>query len=69
MSSPIVGRTGRSQAAVCTWQGKIYVVGGCDAWHCTNTMVVYDPQTDEWDTLPAMVSHRRGAGVAVFDGK
>ena len=47
MSSPIVGCTGRSQAAVCTWQGKIYVVGGCDAWHCTNTMVVYDPQTEE----------------------
>ena len=61
--------TGRSQAAVCTWKGAILVVGGCDAWNCTNTVERYDPDSDHWETLPSMAVARRGAGVAIFDGK
>ena len=45
------------------------VVGGCDAWNCTNTVQMYDPQEDKWTNFAPMVSHRRGAGVAMFDGK
>jgi len=32
---------GRYQAGVCIWGGALWVVGGCDAWHCLATTEVY----------------------------
>lgn len=59
-------QTGRYQAAVTTRQGKLYAVGGCDAWNCLNTVEVYDPETGAWDFLPPMNTARRGCGVTLY---
>jgi len=61
---------GRSQVAVCALDdGRIIAVGGCDAWNCINTVEVYDAKEDRWAMLPPLSVARRGAGVAVFQGK
>ena len=57
---------GRSQTAVCAFNGELVAVGGCDAWNCTNTVEKYDPVADRWMFLPSMSVARRGAGVACF---
>ena len=46
--------------------GKLYAVGGCDAWNCLNTAEVYDPDTGVWDFLPPMNTARRGCGVTLY---
>ncbi len=61
--------SGRSQAAVTSFQGKIWVVGGCDAWHPLSTVEIYDPQSNNWKFGPPMNTPRRGCGlVAREDG-
>jgi len=60
---------GRYQAAVTARLGKLYAVGGCDAWNCLNTVEVYDPQTEAWDFLPPMNTARRGCGVTFYQDK
>ena len=54
---------------MCSYDGKIYVLGGCESWTCTNSFLCYDPEVDEWLNMPPMTVPRRGAGVAIFDGK
>lgn len=61
-----IDASGRYQAAVTTRIGKLYAVGGCDAWNCLNSVEVYDPETDVWDFLPPMNTARRGCGVTLF---
>ena len=65
----LFNKLGRSQAGVSALNGKVVVVGGCDAWNCINTVEEYDPKTNTWSYLPNMTSCRRGAGVAVFKGE
>lgn len=60
---------GRSQAAVCAFDGAIYAVGGCDAWKCLSSGECYDPATDEWTYIPMTGTPRRGAGIQVFNGE
>jgi influenza virus NS1A-binding protein len=60
---------GRYQAAVTTRLGKLYAVGGCDAWNCLNTVEVYDPATGMWDFLPPMNTARRGCGVTLYQSE
>ncbi|VDP21341.1 unnamed protein product [Soboliphyme baturini] len=62
-------RIGRSQAGCVVWKNKIYVAGGYDSWHCTNTVEVYDPESDTWHYLSPMNCARRGCGLAVFKNK
>ena len=43
--------TARCFASSCELRGKIYVIGGGQTNNsCLNTMEVYDPLTDTWDT-------------------
>ena len=42
--------------------------GGRDGLKTLNTVECYDPRTDEWTTLPPMLTHRHGVGVAVMGG-
>lgn len=60
---------GRYQAAVTTRNGKLYAVGGCDAWNCLSSVEVYDPETGVWDFLPAMNTARRGCGVTLYQSE
>ena len=61
--------SGRSQASVCTMNGQLVAVGGCDAWNCTNTVEIYCPDEDRWSMLPPMNTARRGAGTSIFQGQ
>ena len=58
----------RSQCATCVYGDKIVVMGGCDAWDCTNSVEAYSPELDQWTMLPPLGTARRGAGSAVFKG-
>lgn len=60
---------GRYQAGVCSMDGLVFAVGGCDAWNCLNSVEVYDPQEDSWQYAQSMITVRRGCGLAVFKGK
>ena len=60
--------TGRFQAAVTSFQGKIWAVGGCDGWNPLNSVEVYDPSTNTWKIGPALTAPRRGCGLAVRNG-
>jgi len=66
--------TARFNAASCTIDGKVYVIGGDSSatWNGLGirTMEVYDPFTDSWDTTKApMPTGRVEFGVGVADGK
>jgi hypothetical protein len=60
--------SGRYQAGVCSMDGLVFAVGGCDAWNCLSSVEVYDPQTDVWTFAKGMITARRGCGLAVFKG-
>lgn len=49
--------------------GKVYAVGGCDAWNCLNTVEVYNPELNTWDFLPPLNTARRGCGVAFYQSE
>lgn len=59
---------GRNQAGVCAMNGKVYVVGGCDAWNCLNTVECYDPETNSWSFIKPIITPRRGCGLTHFKG-
>ena len=63
--------TARNSAASCELNGKIYVIGGNqDLYSSLNTMEVYDPVTDTWDTTKApMPTPRTEMCVAAVNGK
>ena len=59
---------GRSQSAVTSFRGKIWVVGGCDAWNPLCSVEIYDPETNSWRLGPPMGTPRRGCGLVEKDG-
>ena len=61
MTFPLI--SGRSQAGVCSFQGKIWVVGGSDAWNPLSSVEMYDPGTNCWRQGPPMNTPRRGCGL------
>ena len=63
--------TTRCFASSCEIDGKIYVIGGGQhVSTCLNTMEVYDPATDTWDTTKAdMPTARAELCVAAVNGK
>lgn len=65
----VVVMPGRYQAAVTAMHGRLYAVGGCDAWNCLNTVEVYNPESNTWDFLPPLNTARRGCGVAFYQSK
>ena len=60
---------GRFQAAVTSFRGKIWVVGGCDAWNPLRSVEIYDPANNSWSQGPPIATPRRGCGLAVRKGK
>jgi len=61
--------SGRSQAAVCSYKGQLYAFGGTDSWNCYSSAEIYNPSTNSWRFATRMSQARRGAAVAVFNGK
>ena len=59
---------GRFQAAVASYQGQIWVVGGCDAWNPLRSVEVYDTTKNTWTMGPSLSTPRRGCGLAVRKG-
>ena len=60
---------GRSQAAVCSNRGLLYVFGGTDSWNCYNTVEVYDRQKNVWRFVASMSQARRGAAAVNYRGQ
>lgn len=60
---------GRHQAAVCELNGFVYVIGGAESWNCLNSVERYNPENNTWTLVAPMNVARRGAGVAVYEGK
>ena len=47
-----------SYAACAVYQNKIIVCGGHVNGYITNSVNMYDPSTDEWKTMPNMVTRK-----------
>jgi influenza virus NS1A-binding protein len=58
---------GRSQGAVTSYRGKVWVVGGCDAWNPLSSVEIYDSQTNAWSAGPPMGTPRRGCGLVEIE--
>jgi N-acetylneuraminic acid mutarotase len=63
-----------SHVGVVGLNGKIYAVGGfsdlqSDHTGAVNSLLVYDPSTDEWRTLAPMKEPRGSVGATVVNGK
>lgn len=60
--------TQRENNVAVTLNGKIYVVGGVQAWNDDliglPTLEVYDPVTDTWERKAAMIQGRGSPGIA-----
>ena len=52
-----------------SFRGKIWVVGGCDAWNPLRSVEIYDPSNNSWSQGPPIATPRRGCGLAVRKGK
>ncbi|GBP16336.1 Influenza virus NS1A-binding protein homolog [Eumeta japonica] len=74
-AAPPLG-TARSQCAAVWWRDAVWVLGGCDAWHCLSSTerlpaTALTADTNEgadvtWVTGPALPTARRAAGGAVW---
>lgn len=61
--------TGRCQAGVIAYKGKLWASGGSDAWNCLNSVECYDVEEDTWTFAAPMLTARRGCGLAELKGK
>lgn len=61
--------TGRCQAGVVAFDGKLWVAGGSDSWNCLNTVECYDSEEDKWTFAAPLLQSRRGCGLAVLNGR
>lgn len=61
--------TGRCQAGVVAYDGKLWVAGGSDSWNCLNTVECYNPDEDKWSFVAPLLQSRRGCGLAVLNGR
>jgi len=59
----------RSQAAVATLNQQIYVVSGFDDSGTTDSVLAYDPATNQWNQRAPLPTPRSTAGAAAIDGK
>ncbi len=56
-------RVGRSQAGVAAFRGRVWVVGGCDAWNPLASVEIYDPAINKWIAGPPIKVPRRGCAL------
>lgn len=68
--------TSRAYTGIATYNGKIYVVGGCSSpsssqqfYNATKTLEVYNPLNNTWKTLAPMSTPMVGPAVAALNGK
>ncbi len=64
--------TARYCIAASEVNGKIYVIGGWDAWKDPTllaTVEMYDPATNTWERKADMPTARGALATAVLDGK
>lgn len=54
---------------MASYNKQVYAIGGCDAWNCLNSVEIYNPEDNTWQTAKPIITARRGCGVAVFNGK
>lgn len=54
---------------MCELDNLMYIIGGAESWNCLNSVERYNPENDTWTLVAPMNVARRGAGVAVFNGK
>lgn len=47
----------------------MYIIGGAESWNCLSSVERYNPENNTWTIVASMNVARRGAGVAVLDGK
>lgn len=63
----------RTNLSTSVVDGMIYAIGGgydsVDGPVALETVDVYDPSMDTWETGPSMLNGRSGLGTAVIDGK
>ena len=66
-----IGFTPRAALTSAVVDGKIYAIGGYDASGVLNTLEMYDPISDKWETpnTTGTFTARRGLCSAVIDGK
>jgi influenza virus NS1A-binding protein len=60
---------GRYQAGIASYNGHVWVIGGSDAWNCLASSEIYDPECNQWNNGPTLLTPRRGCGLAEFNGK
>jgi len=67
--------TPRNSFAMAVYQNKIFTLGGNLAWTqedgyiASNSIEVYDPSTDMWETKEPMPVNRSTVGAGIIDGK
>lgn len=67
--------TGRAQCAGAYWEGALWVLGGCDAWHCLASAERLPLPPGEpgdaaaWLPGPALPTPRRSMGACVWRGR
>lgn len=54
---------------MCELGGYLYIIGGAESWNCLNSVERYNPENNTWTLMAPMNVARRGAGVAVRDGR
>ncbi|KAJ8709916.1 hypothetical protein PYW07_009282 [Mythimna separata] len=60
---------GRSQCASVYWEGALWALGGCDAWHCLASTERLRLGGAAWETGPALPTARRSVGAAAWRGR
>ena len=53
----------------CVLNDKIYIIGGLNISTFETSNFVYDPVTDEWDSIAPLNYHRQQASCCVFENK
>lgn len=66
--TPMPEEAKRGASCVTTYQGKVYVFGGTNDVALAEAST-YDPQTDEWETLPLLPAFRHHCVAAVVGDK
>ncbi|CAH0596824.1 unnamed protein product [Chrysodeixis includens] len=65
--------TGRSQCGGVYWEGALWALGGCDAWHCVASTEALrlggGAEGAGWRAGPALPTARRSVGAAAWRGR
>ncbi|KAL1224723.1 F-box/kelch-repeat protein [Cardamine amara subsp. amara] len=61
--------TARKNGLTCPYDGKIYVIGGCEACESTYWAEVFDPKTQTWEPLPDPGTELRFSSIKKIEAK